>query len=515
MNIEQLKAQISFAAKCTAICSTAFLLLIANGLTNTYDGLWQGAYYVGYDWVIRIGRWFWPVIGVLRTNKSPEPFTSIISLIIFVAGGCIVTYWFETKSLVKRYVVVLFTVINTSVCSMLSYRYMSPTFAVSYLFSVLAVFVLRKPNWKSCIAAIALLMASLGSYQTNLGCACVLVLLWTAKLILDGHEYKEIIRFISFVAATVLIACLGYKVIWDLVLKIFSTVASTYRGAESLSVWNMVVSLPESIKNAYKAYFDYYCKEDIKHNVFQSYIIYKGLLALLWAVTIGKWLMHPIPLAHTGEKLRKVLACLLLALIPLAANVYMLMAIDAGGVMVQMTLPVAVSVPFMLCITEEKTSVKADWECIKSNLAVLITLLILIGNWMMVSVDQQIMLNGRTTSINMMNRIVSDIDADLEPADGYVFMGRLSDNPWFIKEDIWKKANTYAQYGNVMIGGDCGTQSYRGLLRECGANLDINMDHEKWDELEKMDEVKNMPVYPHDGCMKMINDILVIKVSDY
>ena len=512
MNIEQLKTQISFTAKCTVICITAFLLLIANGLTNTYDGLWQGAYYVGYDWVIRIGRWFWPLIGALRTNKSPEPFTSIVSLVFFIVGGCIVTYWFETKSLVKRYIVVLYTVINTSVCSMLSYRYMSPTFAVSYLFSVLAIFILRKPNWKSCIAAIALLMASLGSYQANLGCACVLVLLWTAKLILDGHEYKEILKFISFVAATVLISCIGYKIIWDLVLKIFSTVASTYRGAESLSVWNMIVSLPESIPNAYRAYFDYFFKNDIKHNVFQQYIIYKGVIVLLWVVAIGKCTMNPVPI---GQNFRKVLVCFLLALVPLAANVYMLMAIDAGGVMVQMTLPISVSVPFMLCITDEKVYEKVDWKCIKSNLVVLIAIFILIGNWMMVSVDQQIMLNGRTASINMMNRIVSDIDADIEPAGGYVFMGRISDNPGFMKEDIWKKANTYAQYGNIMIGGDCGTQSYRGLLRECGVNLDINMNHEKWEELEEMDEVKNMPVYPHDGCMKMINDSLVIKVSEY
>lgn len=515
MNIEQLKAQISFAAKCTAICSAAFLLLIANGLTNTYDGMWQGSYYVGYDWVIRIGRWFWPVIGALRTNKSPEPFTSIVSLMIFVAGGCIVTYWFETKSLVKRYVVILLSVINTSVCSMLSYRYMSPTFAVSYLFSVLAVFILRKPNWKKCVLAIVLLTASLGSYQTNLGCACVLVLLWTAKMIIDRHENKEIFRFISYVAATVLISCIGYKVIWDLVLKIFSTVASTYRGAESLSVWNMIVSLPKSIPNAYRTYVEFFFKDDIKHNVFQPYMIYKGVVVLLWIVIIEKLTVNPSSLAHTGEKLRKFLVCILLALVPLAANVYMLMAVDAGGVMVQMTLPTALSIPFMLCITDEKTSEKVDWNCIKTNLAVLIAVFILIGNWMMVSVDQQIMLNGRTASINMMNRLVSDIDADIEPADGYVFMGRLSDNPGFMKEDIWKKANTYAQYGNVMIGGDCGTQSYRGLLRDCGVNLDINMNHEKWDELEKMDEVKNMPVYPHDGCMKLINDSLVIKVSDY
>ena len=515
MTIDDWKAQISFAAKSITICIAAFLLLIANGLTNTYDGMWKGAYYDGYHWVISIGRWFWPVIGILRTNKSPEPFTSIISLIIFVVGGCIVTYWFETKSLLKRYVVVLFSVINTSVCAMLSYRFTSPTFAVSYLFSVLAVFILRKPDWKKCIIAIALLAMSLGSYQVNLGCACVLVLLWIVKLIIDGHENREIVRFVVFAAISILISCIGYKVAWDLALKVFSLEASTYRGAGSLSVWNMILSLPKSIQNAYIAYGEYYFKDIIKHNVYQPYIIYKMLFVLLWAVTIIKWTMNFVRNPQTSEKLRGFVSCLMLALIPPASNVYMLMAVDAGDVMIQMTLPMAISVPFMLCITNEEVSERIDLKFVKNNLSVIIAILILIGNWMMVSVDQQIMLNGRLTSINMMNRIVSDIDGDIEPAGGYVFIGKPADNPGFMKEDLWKKANAYAQFGNIWTGGDCCTQSYNGLLRESGINLDLNSDQEKWHELEKLDEVKNMPVYPHAGCMKMIDDSLVIKVSEY
>ncbi len=510
MSKEEWKIEIRFAAICICICMICFMLLIANGLTNTYDGMWFGAYYDGYDWVIRTGRWFWPLIGVLKTNKSPEPFTSVISIIIFCIGGCIVTYWFETRYLIKRYIVVLLTVINTAVCAMLSYRFMSITFAVSYIFSILSVFILRRPDWKRCLISIALLTMSLGCYQVNLGCACVIVVLWCVKMILDSRDYKEIVRFILYVAISIIISCIVYKVIWDLVLKIFSLKASAYRGADRISLWNMIVSLPKSVFSAYRAYGKYYFEEGIRHNVFQSYFIYKVPFVLFWTITIIKLFMK-----NRKEITRSFLACAFLALIPLASNVYMLMAVDAGDIMIQMTLPMVISIPFMLCITDEKIFEKNFMNYIKHNIAVMIVLFLLIGNWMMVSVDQQIMLNGRLASINLMNRIASNIDWDNEPKDGYVFLGRLSENPSFMKEDIWKKANSYAQYGNIPTVGDCCTQSYRGLLRDSGIKLNLNKNDKKWHKLEEMDVVKDMPVFPHEGCMKMIDDSVVIKVSEF
>ena len=39
------------------------------------------------------------------------------------------------------------------------------------------------------------------------------------------------------------------------------------------------------------------------------------------------------------------------------------------------------------------------------------------------------------------------------------------------------------------------------------------VDDAKREELESLDEVRNMPVYPNDGSIKMIDGILVVKIT--
>ena len=108
------RRNIQFFMICMALSTLAYIVLIANELTNTYDGMWKGAYDTYYTWVVSIGRWFWPLVGKVRLDMSPEPFTTLLSLALMVAGGCIVVEWFEVRDSWKKYLIVLLTVINTN-----------------------------------------------------------------------------------------------------------------------------------------------------------------------------------------------------------------------------------------------------------------------------------------------------------------------------------------------------------------------------------------------------------------
>ena len=281
------KKFIRFAAINLCICTGCYIVLIANGLTNTYDGMWKGSYYVGYSWVIQIGRWFWPIIGKARLNLSPEPFTSIASLLLFVVGNCCVAWQFGHKGSAKGYLVVVASTVNTTVCAMLSYRYMSPTFAFSYLFSILGVLVLREQNWKTWLLSVVYLTLSLGSYQANLGCACILVIFWVVHEITSGADWNRVIRFVVFALTSILFSCLLYKGIWDSVLRFQHIEASSYRGANDLSVLKMIRELPITTLHTYRVYYDYFFTGTIKHNVYQAYPIYKvGIILFFISVVI-------------------------------------------------------------------------------------------------------------------------------------------------------------------------------------------------------------------------------------
>ena len=170
----------------------AHLLLIANGLTNTYDGLWEGGYYRNYAWVLGIGRWFWPFIGYGRLHISPEPFTSFTTLILFSLGACLAVDLFKEIGTLKGCAAALFLTVNTAVCSSLSYRYMSPTFGIAFFLSVAAAWCLDKWRRYGWIPAAACVTLALGAYQSDLGCTCLLVLFLLICMISDGESVKKL-----------------------------------------------------------------------------------------------------------------------------------------------------------------------------------------------------------------------------------------------------------------------------------------------------------------------------------
>ena len=204
---KELRRFCRFALISLLISLAVYLLLISNELVNTYDALWNGAEYRNYLWVVEIGRWFWPAVGYAQMNICPEPFTSILALTCYVLGSCAVAFWFGVNDSLKGYLLVLSSVISTAVCVSLTYRYTSPTFGLSYLLSVLAAWLLSRENLLPWLASVLCLTLALGLYQSNIGCACVLSLIFLIRLLQDGAERRRIIRFLGRTASSLLFSC--------------------------------------------------------------------------------------------------------------------------------------------------------------------------------------------------------------------------------------------------------------------------------------------------------------------
>ena len=504
----------------------SYSVLIGNELTNTMDGMWHGSLYSGYNWVVSIGRWFWPVVGMMRNNLSPEPFTSVASIALFTYGACLITYLFGVKSQRSAVLVSLNLLVNTAVCVSLSYRFMSPTFALAFLFSVRAVCSLREKKGNRGLffgMAVMFLVASLACYQMDLGCFCIMILLLTVKDMMEREDLKEAGIFILKAGACGAISCCLYKILWDCSLRILKIDAANYKGANQLSVRRMISFFPVRLLDAYKSFFSYYLKNDIKHHVFQSssfyicvwILFFAGVLAVTWMKT------------SSFSKVRICLVCAALLLIPAAANVTMLIAVDDYNYMIQMTMPLIMVFPCLLSLiegvgTEESVyrgtakrlfPQSAQWM----NLACkALMIFVLYGSFLMVSVDQHVMLVSRQTTLAFMNRVISGIETSSlsKPTDGYVFIGRPSDNHQYQKDKVWNYSNLYARYGDFRLYTNCGTQSYRGLMRDCGLNIPLNLDDKLWHQLEKAPEVIGMPVYPEEGYIKTVGSCVIVKLSD-
>ena len=498
----------------------AFLLysvMIVNELTNTYDGMWRGDYgYVG-AWELSIGRWFWLYLDKFRLGLGAEPALSLLSLASLTFADVIAADLLQIKKGFFRYIFEGLMLANTAVSIYLSYRFMVPTFTFSFLFSILSawflqsVFKEREHKALNIFLSILFLMLSLGLYQANLGCLFVILSLlviqsvWHQKEILFKQRVKHLFGGLLLIG----ISCIFYAAVWDVHLKLMHVEKSSYHGASGVSIFTILSGLPKTIKEAYFSFFQYFFPGQL-NNIYQKYYLPALLLGILVFLAVIS------TVCQKKAVLDKALAVICIALLPLFANVCLLLAPESGGVQLQMTMPMAMVIPGLMGILFSCNS--AERRCFRGAKTFVTCAIIglLFGNVMMVSVDQHEMLQTKNTSIALMNRIMTNMEgtvSSLNPETQYVFAGVPTENSLYKKDVLWDRSNSYAHYGEFWTGGNCVTQSYAGYLRDCGFNVPLLGDDVKYHEILDSEEVQNMPAYPSEGYAKMVDGYLVIKIS--
>lgn len=503
--------------------SLLYLVLIANQLTNTHDGLWHGNYSLAKRWELSIGRWFWLYIDRLRLGISAEPTTSILTLIIISIGNLYIIDIFDMIENKLSYLVCMLILSSTTVCNWLSYRYMSPVFASSYILSIFAAWVLiKKVTGKNkkvellwCGLAAFAIALCLGAYQANLACTCVLILLYIFLSILRtqnvGCKILYIFYHLSVSFASVGLGCLLYKGIWDIHMKIKNVSASSYNGANNLSIKDMIFSIPKNIWKTYLVTYEYFFELNIKHNIFQQYGIYCIALVLFLAIVL---------LFFTKvKKIRKslILLCIIILLLPMACNISLFLA-TKSEIQIQMTGGMIILFPCLLCVfflcyrllCTGGVAVK-----IHMSLTLLISVAMLYGNIYMVTIDIDAMYEGKNATETMLRNVVIQLQSmDSYSLDKkYLFIGVPSENATFRTTALWNKANSYARYGKFWMKTDCMRYSYNGVLRNMGILLPYNTDA-AYNKLIKLQEIKDMPVYPSKGYIQEVEGCIVIKISD-
>ena len=105
------------------------------------------------------GRWLWPVIDALRFGIQTEPFNSLLTLSMSALAVTLLRKFFTEKDSVVTYLVGMAVLASTVTGIQLSYRFQSPVFGCSFLFSVLAAErVVRAADFRKAVVQGALLL---------------------------------------------------------------------------------------------------------------------------------------------------------------------------------------------------------------------------------------------------------------------------------------------------------------------------------------------------------------------
>ena len=488
-------------------------LLMNHQLVNQLDGMWHGSVSYASTHELSIGRWFWRFLDRFRKYLSPDPVTSVISLIFFTVSFILILDIFEVRSRLAAYLSSLLFTVNISVLASLSYRYMSPTFAVSCFLAVLSAYIIIKFKnpFFVCTAAPLAISLMLGLYQADLGCICLVILLYISlRLYRNDISLKGLGLFLLKTAVVILLGFLLYYILLRVNLRYFEVEMDSYNGADSYGPIGAIMNLPGSFPHTYADFIDYYRNHYIRSNIFSNrlYILFYLVLGIHFAkgaVTLFK-----------KNKVGAILFALTFLLIPPACNAVLMVAYNSFT-SIQMTIPVSLCIPVLICLASEIPVVE-NWAGVLYRIAATaLGCLLLYGNYLMTIYDQQAMYMG----MNSTKELASEISAALQmynlyhPYYKYVFVGSPADSPLFAKNFVYEEANEYALIGTWDPEDTRWVvQSWQGLWTyEMGINLNV-ADDDKLEEALADETVRSMPVFPEYGSCALINDVVVVKLSD-
>ncbi len=516
-----------------------YLPLIVLRLTNCMDGMWDQDDHVAGVAELRIGRWFWPYLDRLRLNLSLDPFPALVSLAMFTAGFLIVLSALRLRRTWITCGAGLLFLSSPAVLCQLSYSYMSITFAAGFLLAVLAVWVLtegasllRKGTGKArgilrnpwILVSAVLIALMMGCYQAFLGVACVLALFVFLLLLARERTLQRAFSFALQMLASLILGAVLYELCLHACLSYYGETLSDYNGADAITFSGVLGNLPSSLRHTYTSFRYYYGQSGSRFHALQGQRWFPALYAvpaagavlfMRQAVCREKGCQKRGSFAP-GSRLRLALMVLALALIPVYANSFFLLAASSETQM-QMTGGMALSLPLLLCLWEEVLhgDVQGGRLLLRGICAAGMAAL-LYGAAAQAVTDEYAMYVGRQATTTLAGNVLDQLAlAGTDYTEQVVMVyGQPAQSPLFRHTELYDRANYYAQYGNWAAGTEANRLCWSNFY---GTQLRVNVNYAQGDTLETIyhsPEVAAMPVYPAAGSTTNVWGVTVVKISE-
>lgn len=494
--------------------------LLAHGFTITnilhnYDNitLTSGGYGAG----LKLGRWFLEILGngigkIWGTYPLPL-FNGCLSIALIAVSACILVSVLEIRSRhFKALAGMLLVVFPTIGCTMF-YMYTTPYYAFAILLATSGVYFAEKFKHGVIPAAVCFAL-SLGIYQAYLPFAAALFLL---SLLRKGFSGRDISGAELFVQAlryliSLIVGFLFYFVTLRMFLAFYHVTLSSYQGVNQMGL--NLEELPEILKKVYDCFFT--LSVETQYGVNLTFFIKKSFLfaqvlsglLFLWLLCRGK-----------QPAVVKILNTIFILFFPLSVNGIILMCyhsyiytIMVYGMVSVFFLPVV-----LLEAAAEQYPVhplRGMTKIFSFILAFVLSLTVLDYTWQT---------NGNYLTMYYVNRQTENYFVNLigmiKSAEGYrqdlplAFIGEKFSDLTFDQHTI--AGAEIFDYGGKSKSSDminnysrwCWPIFYVGYEQPFVSSEELN-------RLLGNESVRNMPCYPNDGSIQVIDDVIVVKLEE-
>ncbi|MBQ9845310.1 MAG: glucosyltransferase domain-containing protein [Oscillospiraceae bacterium] len=466
---------------------------------------------VDVNWKLELGRFLAPFCYfVIRGKLTISWLIGLLSLVYIAVALFFTTKIFEMKSKLLIALVGGVMVTNpTLIAEYATYIHDADVNMLALLFAVLAAYLWKEKDGISGLIYGAVLLAlSLGGYQSYMSVTITFIILVSIIDLLDGTDEKAVffkgLKGVAMIAA----GCVLYFAICSAIYSVTGLASSGRTNALDFSdkTTNVPLYILQLILNAY-----YYFKEYITETMADMY--YGGLLYALAAMIVitGVMVALYVLLKKEFSILKKLLIAMLAVLMPLAMNITYVTSKGSG---------VHDLMHYSVWFVHAVLLIMAYWVCdsakmkagvyIKAVSCVLVALLL----WGNVRIANTAYLK-KDIEFNSELSLMTRVTYDMERTEGYV-----------VGETVVMIENMSNVYSRVP--GTENIEKLIGLSSSSPITMDfrygeyfkyvlnypiIEATEEQIAAIKQTQAYKDMPDYPAQGYMQIIDGILVAKMG--
>lgn len=224
-------------------------MFVMTKLLPNHDGL---LYFIGKGGTVDSGRWGLELLRLVFPDLPLPWLYGALSLLLMAAAICLILQLFDIKSRLKQAILAALIISFPSQTAIFCYMFTSTCYAISFLLAVLAVRSARSGG-KGNLAAVLLLLLSMGIYQAYLMLAASLLILLLVKDLLSPAGEDQAVRSLKtgLRYLLLLLLCLGlYAVSVPVSLRVTGATMNYYSDSQLHSI----PSLSEGLKTAYRMF---------------------------------------------------------------------------------------------------------------------------------------------------------------------------------------------------------------------------------------------------------------------
>ena len=463
-----------------------------DGIINQYDS----------QNIIGSGRWFLTVACMFSSYFDLPLIDGIFSLVFISLTMVLIVEIFKMENPVLIVIGGGILVSFPAITDTFLFLYTADGYMIAMFFASIAVYITRMETpgvWRTVIAAILICLAC-GIYQAYVSFALVLAICYFIFSVLkEKLETKNLFKWIGRQAIIYVAGLALYYVIWQILLVVENVDLNDYLGINELSF--SASTIVDAFKGMISSLALAFAGGDIVNRGLNVYcvlnIIFLVMFAVSFVVVLFKQKMFQ-------RKLQLLLVLLAVVAIPFAIFMwYFATTSEDFNYFTRMEQSVSILYIFFAVIVEEFLAVK-----LKNIVAVLLSVII-VNYGVMANVGYEATTQCYETSYAMTVDIMAQItslDTDVKKIAVVCERGKVIDEKYYNSCRLFLNSlGTYFIYS---------TSQMVTFLNDIYLTDYEEATYAEVEALKELEEVQEMGTWPSSDSVEVIDDYIVIKLSE-